>query len=162
MNFVVIGTDHRMQNSESGFEGLLRAWLDKTFIEPLVAIAEEYHEKIGVSSLAQRLAKDHQLQWFNVDMTTEEKHKAGILEEQLSRPGMFQEAISYRLPSDDIRENAWVAKLTKASSGTVLVICGYLHFEALVQKLLARGHNVDKRVYLETVPVIKLPERKTS
>lgn len=158
MNFVVIGTDHRMQHSESGFEGLLRAWLNHNFVEPLTAIAEEYHERIGTSSVAQRLAKEHHLRWFNLDMTTEEKHQAGILQEQQGRPGMFQEAVSYRVPSDDIREDAWVAKLIAASSGTTLVICGYLHFEALVQKLHARGDNVDKRVYLETVPVIKLSE----
>lgn len=96
--------------------------------------------------------------WFNLDMTTQEKQTAGILEEQRNRPGMFQETVSYRVPSDDIREEAWVDKLIEAASGTTLVICGYLHFESLVQKLRARGHTVDKRVYLETVPTIKLAE----
>jgi hypothetical protein len=160
MNFVVIGTDHRMQHSESGFEGLLRAWLNKQFIEPLIAIAEEYHQPVGDSSIAQKLAKEYQLQWFNVEMTTEEKQTAGILQEQLNRPRMFEEAVSCRLPSDDVREEAWAAKLTTGSSGTILVICGYLHFEALVKKLKVAGHNVDKRVYLETVPVIKPAEAK--
>jgi uncharacterized protein YbaP (TraB family) len=88
-------------------------------------------------------------------MTIEEKQAAGILEEQLNRPGMFQEMSACRIPSDDIREEAWVEKLTSAASGTTLVICGYLHFEPLVQKLRARGHLVDKRVYLETVPTIR-------
>jgi hypothetical protein len=50
MNFVVIGTDHRMQNSEAGFEGLLRAWLSRQFFEPLGAIAEEYADAIGSGS----------------------------------------------------------------------------------------------------------------
>ncbi len=155
MNFVVIGTDHRMQHSELGFEALLRAWLDQRYLEPLTAIAEEYHEAIGATSIAQRLAKERQVQWYNLDMSTEEKYKAGILDEQLNRPDKFQEAITCRIPSDDIREEAWVEKLLKFASGTTLVICGYLHFEPLVQKLCAKGHVVDKRVYLETVPAIK-------
>jgi len=155
MNFVVIGTDHRMQHSEPGLEALLRTWLDHRYFEPLMAIAEEYHENIGGSSVAQRLAKERQLCWYNVDMTTEEKETAGILEEQRARPGMFQETITYRVPSDEIREEAWVGKLIEAATGTTLVVCGYLHFESLVQKLRARGHAVDKRVYLETVPTIK-------
>lgn len=155
MNFVVIGTDHRMQYSESGFEALLRVWLDRSYCEPLTAIAEEFHEAIGESSVAQRLAKERQLRWYNLDMTTEEKQKAGILQEQQNRPGMFQGTVTYRLPSDDIRENAWVQKSTDLASGTTLVICGYAHFESLVEKLRAQGHAVDKRVYLETVPAIR-------
>lgn len=156
MNFVVIGTDHRMQSSEEGFEALLRAWLKQRYFEPLTAIAEEYHEALGNSSVAQQLAKEHQLHWYNLDMTTQEKKDAGILEEQLNRPGMFQAAITCRIPSDDVREQHWVEKLTHLASGTTLVICGYLHFESLVQKLRARGYTVDKRVYLETVPTIKI------
>jgi hypothetical protein len=97
MNFVVIGTDHRMQHSEAGFEAILRAWLDRNYIVPLAAIAEEYHKDIGSTSIGQRLAKERDLHWYNVDMTTEEKQKVGILEEQLNRPGMFQEAICHRM-----------------------------------------------------------------
>jgi hypothetical protein len=162
VNFVVIGTDDSMQDSEAGFEALLRSWLERSYFESLAAVAEEYHEAIGISSVAQRLAKDHQLPWYNLDMTTQEKQSAGILEEQMNRPGMFQETVTYRVPSDDIREEAWVDKLIAAASGTTLVICGYLHFESVVQKLRARGHTVDKRVYLETVPAITLPESKAS
>jgi uncharacterized protein YbaP (TraB family) len=144
-----------MQHSESGLEALMQAWLKRDYFEGLTAIAEEYHEAIGGPSVAQRLARDCQLNWYNLDMTIEEKQAASILEEQLNRPGMFQEMSACRIPSDDIREEAWVEKLTSAASGTTLVICGYLHFEPLVQKLRARGHLVDQRVYLETVPTIR-------
>jgi hypothetical protein len=155
MNFVVIGTDHRMQTSEPGFEGLLQALLAQRYFEPLAAIAEEYHDNVGESS-AQRLAREHRLRWFNIDMTTEERSEAGILNEQSNRPGMFQETVAYRVPSDDVREQAWMRKLLRGGDvGTILVICGYLHFEALVQKLRAAGYAVDKRVYLETVPTIR-------
>jgi hypothetical protein len=153
MNFVVIGTDHRMQHSEQGFEALLRAWTERRYFEPLAAIAEEYHSDIGTTSVAQKLAKDYQVRWFNLDISIEEKQNAGILEEQQNRPGMFQ-----RIPSDEVREEIWIKKLVEAGSGTTLVVCGYLHFESLVQKLRAKGHTVDQRVYLETVPTIKLPE----
>src|SRR5262249_37498614 len=152
-----IGTDHRMQHSDAGLEAVLRAWLDRTYIVPLTAIAEEYHKDIGSTSIGKRLAKERNLRWYNVDMTTEEKRKAGILEEQQNRPRMFQDATCCRVPSDEVREDAWVKKLIESASGTTIVICGYLHFEPLVQKLGAGGHGVDKRVYLETVPTIKLP-----
>lgn len=42
MNFLVIGTDHRFQNRERGLEGILRAFLDQSWIDPLTAIAEEF------------------------------------------------------------------------------------------------------------------------
>lgn len=155
MNFVVIGTDHRFQHSEAGLEGILWAFLDLRYIEPLTAIAEEFHEAIGSPSIAKRLADERQLRWYNLDMTTQEKKDTGILEEQRTRPGMFQEGITYRVPSDDTREDAWVNKVIRSASGTTLVICGYLHFESLVQRLRAKGYTVDKRIYLETVPTIK-------
>jgi hypothetical protein len=154
VNFVVIGTDHRLQHSDRRLRGLLRAILEQQHFEPLNAIAEEYHEKIGASSVAQSLANEHQLRWYNLDMTMQEKQDAGILKEQLNRPGKFQSNVTYRLPSDDVRESAWVEKLTPDAVGTTIVICGYLHFEALVHKLRERNCAVDKLVLLETVPAI--------
>jgi hypothetical protein len=91
-------------------------------------------------------------------MSVEERQKVGILEALSNRPGMFQEAVTYRIPEDDVREEFWVEKLTQNAQGTTLAICGYLHFESLVQKLYAKGHTVDKRVYLNTVPTIKIHE----
>lgn len=155
MNFVVIGTDHRMQHSEAGFEGLLRGLMGLRYFEPLTAVAEEFHEAIGDSSVAKRLASESHLCWYNLDMTSKEKQDAGILEEQRNRPGMFQDRTACRVPSDDVREAAWVEKLIGSASGTTLVICGYLHFEALVKRLRDGGHYVDERVYLETVPALK-------
>ena len=154
MNFVVIGTDHRMQHSESGLEGLLRAWLAKNYIKPLKDVAEEYNEKLG-ESIAQRLAREKDLHWYNIDMTTDEKRNAGILEEQQNRPPS-EKGIAFRVPSDEVRENAWTNKLTSSGAGTTLVICGYVHFTSLVAKLREKGHVVDQRVYLESVPEIKM------
>ncbi len=153
MNFVVIGTDHRMQNSEAGFEALLRAWLDRRFFEPLEAIAEEYAENIG-ESVAQRLARERNLLWYNLDMTTDEKHKAGILAEQRNRP-ISTDTLAYRVQSDKVRESAWFDKLVGSGSRTTVVICGYVHFESLVRRLRADGHAVDSRVYLDCVPEIR-------
>ena len=155
MNFVVIGTDHRMQQSESGLEALIRAFLRHRYIEPLQGIAEEYSEDIG-ESVAQRIVKEREgLRWYNVDMTNEEKRIAGIQEEQRSRPAP-KDGIVFRVPSDEIRENAWVDKLVSSGAGTTLVVCGYLHCESLVRKLRQKGCAVDQRVYLEVVPKIKL------
>ncbi len=155
MNFVVIGTDHRLQFSERGFEALVSSLADERFFEPLGAIAEEYPEGETVSSVGQRVAQRKNVRWYNLDMTIEEKQTAGVLQEQVSRRGKRQESVTYRLSSDDIREEAWTQKLTKSESGTTIVICGYLHFEPLVRRLREQGHAVDKRIYLEAVPEIK-------
>jgi len=142
-----------MQNSERGFEGMLRAWVSTPFTLPLVAIAEEYHDKIG-NSIGQRLAAELGVRWYNIDMTTEERHKAGILEDQRSRP-ISTDDIAYRVPSDVVRERAWIEKLTSPASGTTIAICGYVHYGALVERLRADGHTVDGRVYLDCVPEIR-------
>jgi len=163
MSFVVIGTQHEFQGREAGFEGMLRALLDQRWIEPLTAIAEEFDEAIGDSSVAQRLAFERHLCWCNVDMTRREKQDAGILQEQDERLERQKDGNTYRVPSDDVRENWWVEKLVRSCAGTTLVICGYLHFEPLVQKLGAKGHRVyDRRVYLSTVPTIVSAEDRTS
>jgi hypothetical protein len=157
VNFVVIGTAHELQNCDAGLEGILRVFLDQRYIEPLVAIAEEFDDAVGKPSSAQRLALERHLCWYNIDMSDREKADAGILQEQEDRRKMIQEGIAYRVPSDNVREDAWVEKLVRPGSGTTLVVCGYVHFEPLVQKLRARGHTAaDKRVYLRTVPEIIL------
>lgn len=152
-SFFIIGTDHNFQERDPGLEGMLRRLLSLHLVEPLVAIAEEYHDKIG-SSIGQRLAAEHDVRWYNVDMTTEERHKAGILGDQRSRP-ISTDEIAYRVPSDNVREQAWIEKLLGSGSGTTFVICGYVHFAALVRKLRADGYVVDTRVYLDSVPEIR-------
>jgi hypothetical protein len=155
LNFAVVGTDHRFQENSPELEAILQTLAQSRFIVPLGAFAEEYSERIGAESLAQKLAKQLQIQWFNIDMTPQERFEAGILDAQSNRPGMFQSNVTFRIPSDDIREERWVEKLIRNASGTTIVICGYLHFESLTQKLRARGHTVDQRVFLETVPEIR-------
>jgi hypothetical protein len=155
LNFIVVGTDHRFQENNPELEAILQSLARSRFIVPLRALAEEYLQWFGAESVAQRLANQLQIPWFNIDMTASERSEAGILEAQSSRPGMFQPNITYRIPSDDVREEAWVERLVMNASGTTIVICGYLHFESLAKKLRARGHTVDQRVYLETVPEIR-------
>jgi hypothetical protein len=83
--FVVVGTDHRFQESSPEFDAILRSLTQSRFFLPLSAIAEEYSPKIGMESIAQRLASDLQISWFNIDMTTEERLKAGILKAQMAK-----------------------------------------------------------------------------
>ena len=154
MNFLVIGTDHGLQERDPGFEGLLRALVKVEFIEPLAAVGEEFGRKMSEATVARRVADEAGLHWFNFDMTLEERQGAGIFEEQQSRP-ISTEKLATRVRSDEIREAEWVQRLTQSGQGTTIVICGYLHFDALVQKLRAQGHVVDQRVYLEMVPHIK-------
>ena len=155
LNFVVVGTDHRFQENSCELEAILRSLARSSFVAPLGAFAEEYSERFGIESPAQKLAKEFKIRWFNIDMTTQERSEAGILEAQSNRPGMFQPNVTYRIPSDDIREDAWVEKLVRNASGTSIVVCGYLHFESRARKLRAKGYTVDQRVFLETVPEIR-------
>jgi hypothetical protein len=144
MNFIVIGTDHRLQKSDVGFEGLLRGFLTKSgYCEPIIAIAEEYHDTLGCTA-AQRLATEFDLLWFNIDMSDLEKEQAGILEEQRSRP-----TGSTRLPSDDARERFWVSRLNSNERGTTVVVCGSIHLDSLVEKLNNGVSAIDQRLYLE-------------
>jgi hypothetical protein len=155
VNFVILGTDHRFQETNAELEAILRTLAQSRFVEPLGAFGEEYSDRAANPSIARRLAKELQIEWFNIDMALHERVEAGIFEAQRNRPGMFQSHITYRIPSDDVREEAWIKKLIQSASGTTIVVCGYLHFEALAQKLRAKGHVVDQRVFLETVPEIR-------
>jgi hypothetical protein len=151
MYFVVIGIDHRAQPSDCGLEALLRAFLHRRYYEPLIAIAEEWDTTKG-ESIGQRLARRHKLRWYNPDLTNEEKVAEGIWDEQADRRrlrGVF------RVPSDTARETAWVEKLTESTDGTTVVLCGYLHFDALASRLRAAGHAVETRVYVDVVPEIR-------
>jgi hypothetical protein len=102
-------------------------------------------------SVAQCIAVEHHIEWLSVDMTPEEKVAAGISEEQRARRESGRQV---RAPSDEIREQAWIEKLEASGKQHVLVVCGYLHLEVLVQKLKFRGHETGQRVYLEIVPDI--------
>jgi hypothetical protein len=146
MQFVVIGTDHRMQavDADCGMEPLIRAISRQRFFEPLVAIYEEWDKAQG-KSVGERIADELRVHWDTVDMTPDEKGEAGILDEQVNRREFAPTA---RVPSDDVSERAWVEKLSKTAEGTIIVICGYVHFEAFVGKLREKGHAIDARVYL--------------
>jgi hypothetical protein len=50
MHFIVIGTSHEFQTREPGLEGILEGFSNQTYIDPIKAIAEEYHDKIGCSA----------------------------------------------------------------------------------------------------------------
>jgi hypothetical protein len=151
MHFVVIGVDHRAQPSNCGLEALLAALLDRTHYEPLTAIAEEW-DVAKSESIAQRLARERDLRWDNPDLTKQEKDAAGISDEQTARLKLRG---AVRVPSDAVREAAWIKKLRTSESGTTFVLCGYVHFDALVAELRAGGSAVETRVYLEFVPEIR-------
>jgi hypothetical protein len=156
MNFVVIGTAHEFQTREPGLEAILNALAKERYPESPTAVAEEWSEELGYTS-AQRVAKEHNLRWRNMDMTAEQRQLAGIFHDQRNRASQ-----SCRVASDNVREEFWVEQLDCEAPGTTFVVCGYLHFESLVQKLHAKGHPVDKRIYLETVPAILIQEPKES
>ena len=151
MTFEVIGTDHRFQQRDLGLHRLLESFFEmRYFAGPIQLMAEEWHEQWG-KSVAQNIAVEHHIEWLSVDMTPEEKIAAGIAEEQRTRRESGRQV---KVPSDEIRVQAWVEKLEASGKEHILVVCGYLHLEDLVQKLKIRGHETAQRVYLESVPDI--------
>lgn len=68
------------------------------FITSLGAIAEECSERIGAVTIAQSVARQLEIPWFSIEMTTQEK-------------------LDSRIPSDDIREEDWIARLLSGPSG---------------------------------------------
>jgi len=151
MTFEVIGTDHRFQLRDLGLQRLLESFFEmKYFAGPIQLIAEEWDEQWGKSA-AHKIADEHRIDWLSVDMAPEEKVEAGIADEQRTRRESGRQV---RVPSDEIREQAWIEKLETCGEKHVLVVCGYLHLDGLVRKLKMRGHETAQRVYLESVPDI--------
>src|SRR5229473_8617962 len=137
MTFEVIGTDHRFQQRDVGLQRLLESFFElKYYAGPIQLIAEEWDEQWG-KSLAQKIAAEHNIEWLSVDMTPGEKVAAGIAEEQRTRRESGRQV---KVPSDEIRVQAWMEKLEATGKNHVLVVCGYLHLDDLVRKLKMCGH----------------------
>lgn len=97
MNFVVIGTDHRAQMSDGGFETLLVFLLARQYIEPLCTVAEEWDGRFG-NSICQQLAAERKLAYIDLEAQCHIRYPPWVIEEQTARRKLGQ---CYRVPSDD-------------------------------------------------------------
>jgi len=152
---VVVGTDHRLQSSDTALKAHL-AHLARNHNFGLVA--EEC--AADASTVAGQVASSLGVPHLPIDMTDAERKEAGIYDRLCIRPKMrfdpasgYQEEHVYLRHADGVRENFWLDKIEAITcEGQVLVVCGYLHLDPLSEKARRRRHRVTKTVFPEDLP----------
>lgn len=151
MQMIVLGTDHNLQPRDQGLKELI---VDLAVRKRVTMIAEE--NRIHSSTVAQEVAESMALAWVQIDMSTEERVKAGIFDKLSDRMqirgydaiGVPIVAIRYAPVEDGIREEFWLDRIEEAgSNGTVLVICGCLHRDPFSEKAMKRGHDIVSKLF---------------
>lgn len=149
--FVVLGVDHSLQGSDPELKSIISTLVERHGVK---MIAEE--NRPCVDTVAREVAKTAQLSWLQIDMSIEDRRKAGIEEKLTNRMhirgyhanGYPIQAIRYAPVEDGIREEFWLDRIEGAANeGTVLVICGCLHCVPFAEKAEKRGHNVVSKIF---------------
>lgn len=107
------------------------------------------------NTIARQVSESRDLSWIQIDMSIEDRIKAGIDAKLLNRMQLRYDAngdpipaIRYAPVEDGIREEFWVDRIEEAANeGTVLVICGCLHCVPFAEKAERRGHKVVSRIF---------------
>jgi hypothetical protein len=160
MHILIISIDHFVQREITGPERdslhvrkrLLESLLSQEIPKRAVQfIAEEADPKYR--TIAQRLADNHdpRIPWKNIIMTEGERKRAHIYQAMRNRPTRNEQRgneiveIERRIPEDDIREEFFARSILDSTSrfSSVLTLCGDMHVQALKDKLLAAGHEVE-------------------
>jgi hypothetical protein len=162
VNYIIIGTDHTLQKSDSpntGLRDLLRSIVD-TY--PVVLIAEEVKTSEDVHTFGRELIGESR--WLSIDMKIQEREDEGLYDIPCEEGPGYDHITHRDIPlvnryhtkREAIRETSWLAKIARwcedreLSAGTVVVTCGHNHMRAgfLSGKVLQRGHTVETREYL--------------
>jgi len=164
MKIVVLGIDHKYQACDPGLKALVtRAVQDYE----VTLMAEE--NRLMSNTVARDVAAAAGTRWLQIDMSIEERIKAGIqqkLEQRLSddAPIHFDsDGEAYMEPryaprEDGIREHHWLDRIEDAAeAGTALIVCGFVHLNPFSEKVEKRGHSViAKLVYPDCVRQLKI------
>jgi hypothetical protein len=161
MKLIVLGTDHYLQPSDPGLKQCVDALVAADCV---TLIGEEYTPM----SVAHQVAESKGIQWIQIDMTEEERNRAGIgdllLRKFRHRANNFidDEIAIYSPKGDGVREEYWLRKIEhQGDHVTALLICGACHLRPVTTKAQARGHQVSHHFYPETLSglqVCALPE----
>jgi hypothetical protein len=160
VDYIIVGTDHNLQNSCSQDVGLRDLLQSLVATHPVVLIAEEVKTSEKVRTFGRELVGSRK--WLSIDMTKRQKKKAGIYDILRSGVGPVRDpatgddvrANPYHKKSEGVKENFWLDKIErwcekkKVSVGTVVITCGHNHLDFLAVKAEMRGHAVTKREYL--------------
>jgi hypothetical protein len=154
-NLVIVGTNHTIQRdlSHSAFDSYIGGLISQFGVK---VIAEE----IDVESIPSRLAKQHTLQYVNIEPTPDERVELGI-------PSLNQIENSIFMEFDDChsleaqvecekrkqdayrnREQEWLKRVKSVQDNPILVICGANHFEPFSELLEKNGYSVIKHCAL--------------
>lgn len=158
MHYIIIGTDHDYQKTDSPYAGLRDLLLSILIAHPDVAlIAEEVKTSIQVSTFGLKLIGSDK--WLSIDMNAKEREESrldaipcetGPGDDNLSRVNR------YHTKREAVRETFWLNKITRwceeraVSTGTVVITCGHNHMRAgfLADKVRQRGHTVGMCEYM--------------
>lgn len=159
MDYIIIGTDHTLQKSDSpdtGLRDLLRSIIDA---HDVVLIAEEVTTSEDVHTFGRELIGESK--WLSIDMTKQQQINAGIYEvrrtSQPERDPITGDDIlvnPYHKKAEAVRENFWLDRIAQwceqrhIPAGTVVLTCGDNHVTFVAEKLKGRGHTVTQKQYL--------------
>jgi hypothetical protein len=173
MNYVTVGSDHKLQKSDSkdtGLKDLLSQVLQNSDV---VLIAEEVETSKPVTTFGLELiGKD---KWLSIDMDDDERKNAGIYNTLLHSGGPVRDPRTggdvqqndYHQVSEAKRENHWLDKIEQWSKEksvseetviaegivvhtpkTIILVCGHNHLPFVAAKISQRGHSVVQLEYL--------------
>jgi hypothetical protein len=167
LDYTIVGTDHKLQKSDSqdtGLRDLLTGILQNNDV---VLVAEEVETNKPVNTFGRELVGEEK--WLSVDMNADERRQAGIHRTLLHggapvrdpRTGLDVAANEYHQISEGKRENHWLDTIERwcETNGlmdetvvrrhqNIVVVCGHNHLPFLAAKISARGHSVVQLEYL--------------
>jgi hypothetical protein len=167
VDYVTVGTDHKLQNSDSkdtGLKDLLNRILQNNDV---VLIAEEVETSTPVKTFGLELiGKD---KWLSIDMNEQERKDAGIYDTLLHSGAPVRHPVTgndfpaneYHQVSEGKRESHWLNKIEQwckekgvmdetvvPTHRTIILVCGHNHLPFVGAKISARGHSVVQLEYL--------------
>ncbi len=151
MEMIVLGIDHELQCQDRHLKALIAELVERARV---TMIAEE--NRPLSNTLGRQVSESMNLPWIQIDMSIEDRIKAGIDGKLANRMqirgyneyGDPKMAIRYAPVEDGIREEFWLDRIEEAANkGTVLVICGCLHCGPLSEKAEKRGHKIVAKVF---------------
>jgi hypothetical protein len=159
LRIIILGTDHERQCHDQGLKVLIAEIVER---EKVRFVAEE--NRALLNTVARQVSNSMGLRWIQMDMSIEDRIKAGIdgklanrMQLRFDASGNPTAAIRYAPVEDGIREEFWLDRIQEANEdGTTLVICGCLHCLPLAEKAETRGHKVlFKQFHPESLSEVK-------
>ena len=150
MRIIILGIDHELQCHDHDLKALIT---ENATREQVTLLAEENRPLLN--TLARQVSDSMGLRWIQMDMSIEDRIKAGIdgklgnrMQLRYDASGNPTLAVRYAPVEDGIREEFWLDRIQEASDdGTGLVICGCLHCLPLAEKAEKRGHEVLSKIF---------------